>query len=135
MRRAANARQHGGERVSKKKSGPPRKLVASTAVTPATPGELLTDVRALIDQARDATARAVNSALVLLYWSVGDRIRRDILKEKRAGYGKQILGTLSQELGAQYGEGFTYDNLTRMVKLAEVFSDREAVGTLARQLG
>lgn len=117
----------------KRASGRPRR--GTKSVAPAVPDKLLTDVRALIDRARDATARAVNSALVLLYWSVGDRIRRDILKEKRADYGNRILGTLSQELCAQYGRGFTYDNLTRMVKLAEVFPDREIVGALSRQLG
>jgi hypothetical protein len=30
-------------------------------------------------------------------------------------------------LAARYGQGFTYDNLTRMVKLAELFPDREVV--------
>jgi predicted nuclease of restriction endonuclease-like (RecB) superfamily len=121
--------------LSKKKRVPRQKLVASKAAPPAVAGELLADVRALIDQARDATARAVNSALVQLYWCVSDRIRRDILKEKRADYGKQIVGALSRELGAVYGRGFTDDNLFRMIQFAEVFPDREIVGTLSRQLG
>jgi hypothetical protein len=43
-------------------------------------------------------ARQVNSALVVLYWRIGQRIREDILKEKRAEYGEQILPTLSAEL-------------------------------------
>jgi hypothetical protein len=38
-------------------------------------------------------------------------------------------------VAAQYGEGFTYDNLTRKVKLAELFPDREIVGALSRELG
>ncbi len=46
---------------------------------------LLGDVRALIEAAREQTARAVNSALVGLYWHIGTRIRQDILREKRAG--------------------------------------------------
>ena len=45
---------------------------------------LLGDVRALIEAAREQTARAVNSALVSLYWHIGTRIRQDILREKRA---------------------------------------------------
>jgi hypothetical protein len=28
--------------------------------------------------------------MVLLYWSIEERIRRDILKEKRAEYGAQL---------------------------------------------
>ncbi|HEX4613543.1 MAG TPA: DUF1016 N-terminal domain-containing protein [Urbifossiella sp.] len=88
-----------------------------------------------MDQVRDTTARAVNSVLVLLYWSVGDRIRHDILKQKRADYGKQIVGALSRGLGAEHGKGFTDGNLLRMIQLAEVFPDREIVGTLSRQSG
>jgi hypothetical protein len=43
------------------------------------------DVRELILTTRQTVAQGVNSALVLLYWQIGERIRTDILKEKRAG--------------------------------------------------
>ena len=99
------------------------------------PKELLGDLRRMIDDARSRTAQAVNAALVLLYWSVGDRIRRDILKEKRAEYGKEILATVSQELTATYGKGYAVSNLTRMTQLAELFPDLEIVRTLTAQLG
>jgi hypothetical protein len=46
---------------------------------------LLGDVRALIEAAREQMAQAVNSALVGLYWSIGKRIREDVLQERRAG--------------------------------------------------
>jgi predicted nuclease of restriction endonuclease-like (RecB) superfamily len=117
------------------KKGASKALVPVQAAASLVPVDLVADVRALIEQARDATARAVNAALVMLYWSIGDRIRRDVLKEERAEYGKQILGTQSQELTAHYGKGYTADNLSRMVKLAELFPDREIVGTLSQQLG
>ncbi len=67
---------------------------------------LLGDVRALIEAAREQTARAVNSALVGLYWHIGTRIRQDILQEKRAEYGEEIVSTLSRQLTAEYGRGF-----------------------------
>jgi predicted nuclease of restriction endonuclease-like (RecB) superfamily len=120
---------------NEKKKPASRKLVPTNAAVSVVPADLLTDVRALIEQARDATARTVNSALVLLYWSIGDRIRRDILQEKRADYGKQIVGALSRQLAAEYGKGFTDDNLFRMIQLAEVFPESEIVGALSRQLG
>ena len=121
--------------MSKKKVPAPRKTPPPPAAASAAPGELLADLRALIDQARDATARAVNSALVVLYWSVGDRVRRDLLGEKRAGYGEQILPTLSAKLVPEYGQGFGERNLARMVKMAEVFPDGAVVAALARHLG
>jgi hypothetical protein len=40
---------------------------------------LLTDLRTLIEAGRAHVARAVNARLVLLYWGVGERIRREIL--------------------------------------------------------
>ena len=40
---------------------------------------LLGDIRALIEAAREQTARAVNSALVGLYCHIGKRIREDVL--------------------------------------------------------
>ncbi|MBU4186426.1 MAG: hypothetical protein KKI12_00445 [Proteobacteria bacterium] len=36
--------------------------------------------------------------ITLLYWQIGDRIRQDILKEKRADYGRLIVVTLSRQL-------------------------------------
>jgi predicted nuclease of restriction endonuclease-like (RecB) superfamily len=118
-----------------KKKPTARKLVPAKAAAPAVPADLLADVRTLIEQARDATARAVNSALVLLYWQVGTRIRKDILKEKRAEYGEEILPTLSAKLAPEYGQGFSQRNLARMVGFAEVFPDQQIVSTLSKQLG
>jgi predicted nuclease of restriction endonuclease-like (RecB) superfamily len=97
--------------------------------------QLLGDLRGLIDAARTQTAQVVNTGLVLLYWHIGERIHRDILKAKRAGYGEQIVAALSQQLTAEYGKGFTRDNLLRMIQLAERFPDLPIVGTLSRQLG
>jgi predicted nuclease of restriction endonuclease-like (RecB) superfamily len=72
--------------------------------------------------------------LVTLYWHIGRRIRQDILKEKRAGYGEEIVVTLSRQLVLEFGRGFDEKNLRRMVQLAEVFPDREIVVSLTRQL-
>ena len=76
----------------------------------------------------------VNSALVLLYWHVGRRIREDVLKSDRAEYGKEILSTLSQELTEEFGKGFSAKGLWRMMQFADVFPDSEIVATLSRQL-
>jgi predicted nuclease of restriction endonuclease-like (RecB) superfamily len=120
--------------VSKKKSTS-RKLVPAQAVGPEVPMDLLTDVRTLIERARDLTARAVNSALVLLYWQVGTRVRTEVLEGARAEYGKEILSTLSKELVADFGNGYSVPNLSRMLRFAEVFTDRQTVSTLSTQLG
>lgn len=98
-------------------------------------GELLADVRGLIDQARTQVAQSVNSTLTMLYWHVGQRVHREVLHQGRAAYGEQIVATLSQQLVPLYGRGFTRSALARMVKFAEVFPDGEIVATLSQQLG
>jgi predicted nuclease of restriction endonuclease-like (RecB) superfamily len=66
---------------------------------------------------------------------VGRRIRQDILKEKRADYGGQIVASLSRQLEAEFGRGFSRRNLFNMVRFAEVFPDFEIVTALRTQLG
>ena len=75
------------------KTGSSRELVV--------PKTLLTDVRELILSARESVATTVNATLTLLYWQIGTRIRKDILKEKRAGYGDQIVQSLAAQLEAE----------------------------------
>jgi len=96
---------------------------------------LFQDLRSLIIEARQDVAREVNSALVLLYWRVGQRLRKDILKEKRADYGEQIVATLSQRLTEEFGSSFSTRNLWHMLRFAEVFPDEKIVNALSTQLG
>jgi len=105
------------------------------AVLPAKePTALLADLRGLILQAREGAARAVDSGLTALYWHIGQRIRQDVLKEKRAEYGAQIVAALGRQLETEFGRGFGEKNLRRMIRFAEVFPDREIVASLMRQL-
>ena len=98
------------------------------------PAKLLNELRDLIQSTRSGVAQAVNSALVLLYWQVGNRIRTETLKSERAAYGEQIVVTLSRQLAAEFGNGYSRPNLFRMIRFAELFADREIVSTLSRQL-
>jgi hypothetical protein len=107
--------------------------MSKLAPKPKAPETLVQDLRQIITDARRHAASAVNIALTLLYWRVGDRIRRDVLQSERARYGEQILATLSQELITEFGRGFDATNLTRMMKFAEAFPDEEIVATLSRR--
>jgi predicted nuclease of restriction endonuclease-like (RecB) superfamily len=98
-----------------------------------TPSALLDELRGLIRQTREGVSQAVNSALVLLYWEVGQRIRTEILRHRRAAYGEEILATLSQELAVEFGTGFSVSNLSRMLRLVEVFPNHQVVAA-ARHL-
>lgn len=117
-----------------KRKLPSRKRATGIAV-PTQPTALLSDVRELIRQAREGVARAIDSGLVTLYWHVGRRIRQDILKEKRAEYGKEIVHALSGQLTAEFGKGFSRTNLFNMIRFAEVFPDIPIVQSLIGKLG
>jgi predicted nuclease of restriction endonuclease-like (RecB) superfamily len=95
---------------------------------------LLAEVRVLIEQARTHVANAANSAQTLLYWKIGERVRREVLGDTRADYGEQIVSTLSTQLVLTYGKGFAEKSLRRMVQFSEVFPEQNIVATLSRQL-
>lgn len=62
------------------------------------------------------------------------KARRDVLKQQRAEYGKEILSTLSKELTVKYGRGYSEPNLSRMVRLTEVFPDEQILSALSKEL-
>jgi hypothetical protein len=96
--------------------------------------DLIGDIRSLIETARHNVAVTINAGLTILYWQIGNRIRQDILKEKRARYGEEILPTLSAKLVPEFGNGFGIRNLSRMIRFAEIFPEGKIVVTLPRQL-
>lgn len=111
--------------------------MAPTMTAVASSGDaagLLADLRQLIEQARQAAAVAVNAGLTLMYWHIGQRIRTDVLGGQRAGYGEEIVATVSRQLTADYGRSFSAKSLRHMMRFAEVFPSQEIVSTLSRQL-
>ena len=97
-----------------------RKLApVSNAPASADPSALLADLRALIQSARQRIATVAYSTQTLLCWHVGRRLLNENLQGVRAAYGKQILVTVSRELTAEFGAGFSYTALTRMARFAE----------------
>ncbi|WP_309713563.1 PDDEXK nuclease domain-containing protein [Armatimonas sp.] len=93
--------------------------------------QLIADLRGLIESARTRVAVAANREQTLLYWDLGQRIREDILHEKRAPYGKQIVSTVSRQLIEDYGSGYSRQNLFRMMQTVEYFPDRAMVDKVA----
>ncbi len=95
---------------------------------------LLGGISGLIEAARTRAAAAVNSELVMLYWSIGKRIREDVLGGERAEYGQAVVKRLAERLTERYGRGYSRSNLLRMVQFAEVWPDEAIVAPVAQQL-
>ena len=96
--------------------------------------DLLQELALLIEQSQQQVVAQANSTLTLLFWQVGKRINEEILQNKRADYGKQIVLTLAAQLKEKYGRNFELGNLRRMMQFAEQFTDLSIVATLSRQL-
>lgn len=86
---------------------------------------LVAEIRALLQAARSAAERQVNALLVLTNFEVGRRIvLHDQGGEDRAEYGKAVLQTLSESLIAEFGRGWSVDNLSLMRRFYLAYKDR-----------
>ena len=94
---------------------------------------LFEQIKNLIEQTKNNVAIAVNSSLTMMYWNIGKLINDKVLQNKRAEYGKEIVATVSQQLITQYGKGYSYSALTRMMKFAKNV-DEKNIATLSQQL-
>ncbi|MBE9461520.1 YhcG family protein [Dyadobacter subterraneus] len=92
------------------------------------------DITSLIEQSRQNVATTVNAEITLLYWNIGGRINKEILKNTKAEYGKQIIATLSHDLTAKFGIGWSKRQLHYCLKSAEIFPEIEIVHALRAQL-
>ena len=90
---------------------------------------LLNELSQLIEQSQRQLVSHANSTLTMLFWQIGKRINENILQNKRAEYGKQIVPTVSAQLENKYGRNFTEKNVRRMIKFAEQFTDFKIVST------
>ena len=104
-------------------------------IMPTLPTLLMQDLRQIIEQARSHVAVTANYALSMMYWHIGERINRDVLGNKRAEYGKQIVPQVATQLQNEFGKnGFELRNIRRMIQFASLFPKEQIVSQLATQL-
>ncbi|MGZ8531686.1 MAG: DUF1016 N-terminal domain-containing protein [Candidatus Binatia bacterium] len=114
--------------------GRARKKPAETA--PTTYPMLIGGIGQLLESARHATARAVNSLMTATYWEVGRRIVEfEQGGKKRAGYGEELLSQLAVDLTAQFGRGFSYTNLKKYRQFYLAYPVERIGPTLSGQSG
>lgn len=112
----------------------PARLPAAEVATSDAYRELIGTLTGRIRAAQGRAARAVNTELVLLYWSIG----REILDRQQAlGWGDDVVGRISQDLRTDTGgvRGFSRRNLFYMRRFAALWPDPEQVQTLSALFG
>ena len=78
--------------------------------------------------------RAVNDAMVMLYWTIGKYLVCNVLDNNKAEYGQKVVEELALKLTLNYGKGFEKTSLFRMIKFYREFPDNQIVATLSQQL-
>ena len=74
--------------------------------------DFIREIKQIVTQARQKAYTAINSAMVEAYWQMGRRIVEQEQQGKdRADYGSQLLKSLSKELTAEFGKGFSVGSL------------------------
>ena len=89
---------------------------------------LFAQVRQLILSARLTAARTVNSIQVITNFEIGRLIVEEEQQgAERAEYGKALLKELSSVLTAEFGRGFSEDNLSLMRRFYLVYKNRSQI--------
>jgi len=108
---------------SKKSSHDAIPFAVETAVQ-VNESALVLDVKKIVRQAKSQAYAAVNSATVQAYWLIGRRIvEEEQGGEKRAEYGKYVIATLSRELTAEFGRGFSVRSLREFRQFYTTFPE------------
>ena len=106
-----------------------RKTLPSAPTAPsAVPPDLLSALRALIQQGRQHALRAVDMVQVQTCWEIGRHIVEfEQGGEARAVYGQRLLSRLAEHLTREFGKGFDASNLRYMRLFYKAFPIRDAL--------
>lgn len=95
-------------------------------------GDILRDMREIIDASRRSAYQAVDLALVRRNWLLGRRIAEEEMRGgSRTEYGLEIIQRLSTNLTKEYGKGFDRSNLYLFLRFYKCFP--EIVDTVCQQ--
>ena len=95
---------------------------------------MFSSVIELLDAARRASARVVNTLMTATYWEIGRRIvEHEQGGEKRAGYGEELIEGMSHDLTQKYGRGFGVIQLRTMRQFYQTYPTPEKIQSEIRQ--
>ena len=73
--------------------------------------------------------------MVEAYWNIGKKIVEEEQNgEARAGYGKEVIKTISLELTAEFGKGFSERNVRNFRRFYVTFPETEIWQTVSAKL-
>ena len=94
---------------------------------------VLSSVVELLDAARRASARVVNSLMTATYWEIGRRIvEHEQAGKERAAYGEELIRVLAQDLTKRFGRGFGFSQLKMMRQFYQTFPEAQAAKAIEK---
>ena len=87
----------------------------------------LQEIKEAIRTNQNKTMVIVNSAMIMTYYEIGKIIN------KRKTWGSKYIKNLANDL-KEYGKGYSYENLYRMSKVSEEFSNEEIMSHPVTQI-
>lgn len=87
------------------------------------------EIKSYIITAKQQVYKAVNSAMVEAYWNIGKKIYEVCGENDRATYGQQVLKYISEKLTAEFGKGFSVQNLRKMRHFYLLFQKRSTLSS------
>ena len=86
--------------------------------------DIFSDAKQIVQTARTRAYKAADTSLVMQNWLLGKRIAEEVLAgEDRAKYGVAVIKSLSAKLTAEFGKGFTQNNLYYCKQFYETFPE------------
>jgi predicted nuclease of restriction endonuclease-like (RecB) superfamily len=127
--------------MAKKRTPPKKPNATATKGLPKTAAESRTtpsqgefdEILRLIDAARARGIAAVNTALIDLYWQIGEHISRQVAAH---GSGQGTVESLAEHIRRHHANarGFSAQNLWRMRQFFETYRQRPKLSALLREL-
>lgn len=97
--------------------------------------EFVSDIKQILEEARQKAYYAVNISMIEAYWLVGKRIVEHEQKgEQRAEYGEQVIAQLSEILTLDLGKGFSQRSLRDFRQFYLIFPEMEIWRTVCAKL-
>jgi predicted nuclease of restriction endonuclease-like (RecB) superfamily len=94
--------------------------------------EFVDHVKSLIMEGQRHIVRNINAAMLITYYQIGRRIIEEEQHGRgRAEYGLELLINLSKELSADFGRGYSVDNLQYMRKFYLTYSKYETLSRIS----
>lgn len=78
------------------------------------------EINDLIIQKKDDVKKAVNDAMISLYWEIGKRLTEEITGVNKPEYGKRVVIEISNRLSVDYG--YTGDSAKVKETLVSIFN-------------